>query len=310
MRHGRISGGNALILARDVAAERWNNVTRCLEGAAEKALAERCDRVLLSSEWFLGGLAHGNRLERLRELLGSLGDHALELLLILRDPVEQLISHYRHRAKSGEVRDLKTWAERDYLLPNRLSALRRQLDATGTAITVRGYAKAPGSLERAFFSDWLEVPIPADGRNLLVNPSLSLSELVLIRQLRAARPSLVPFLYERLLAVDPAEKSESQAMKDYAAQVAAHAVARHAQEWQKWNALLPEPERLRIPEQPGLPGPEPKELVLSAVQWNVLTELIADASRPGFLLNLFWAAQLRPALGRIKRLLFPWHSRR
>ena len=307
---GRISAGNALHLARFIREGQWDRADQWLARVATAAQAQNCDRILLSSEWLLGALAHKDRMVEFCGQLKQSGHEPPEILLILRDPVGQFISLYKHRAKGGTVGSIDAWASAGYDLPQRLARIRKQLDPSGAQMTVRGYGKAPGSLERVFFTDWLEVPIPADGRNLLVNPSLSLSELVLIRQLRAARPSLVPFLYERLLAVDPAQKSESQAMKDYAAQVAAHAVARHAGEWQKWNMLLPEPERLRIPEQPGVPGPEPKDLVLSAAQWNALTELIADASRPGFLWNLFWAAQLRPALGRIKRLLFPWHSRR
>ena len=310
MQQGRISGGNAWALARQISAGRWTEVEHSLTRASKTAAAQNCDRVLLSSEWLLGSLAHGKRLEEFVAVLRQSGGHTLELFLLLREPVGQLISHYRHRAKSGALYDLKTWTERDYLLPSRLGSIRRQLEATGVAITVRAYSKAPGVLQQMFFSDWLGVPLPTQASDQLVNPSLSLSELVLLRQLRAKHPGLVPFLYERLSAVDPALKSEVPAMQDYAHRVASRAVAQYAEEWHYWNAVLPENERFDIhgPDQPA--GPEPAELLLSAAQWDVLVALMADATRPRFVLALLWTAQIRPLLARAKRALLRSAPRR
>lgn len=310
MQEGRISGGNALVLARAIAAGRWAEVQVILFGAAEQAQAQDCDRVLFSSEWLLGSLAEDEALKSLKEVLGRCGDHALELFLLLREPVEQLISHYRHRAKSGGLYDLQTWADRDYLLPGRLSILRRQLESIDTQIVVRGYGKAPGALEQVFFADWLGVSLPPEASGLLVNPSLSLSELVLLRQLKATRPSLVPVLYARLLALDPALKTEAPAMRAYARQVAAQAVGRYAEEWAHWRSRLPESERFTIAPPEGIPGPEPSDLVLSSAQWAVLMGLLADATRPGFLLGLIWSSRLRPGLAKIKRALLLGRSKR
>ena len=99
-------------------------------------------------------------------------------------------------------------------------------------------------------------------------------------------------------------------MQAHARQVAVHAVARHAEEWRHWNRFLPEAERFIMPEPEPEPGPEPAELVLSSTQWAVLTSLLADATRPRFLLGLLWASRLRPALARIKRAVMPWYKRR
>lgn len=307
---GRISAGNALHLARFVREGQWEPAEQWLAKAVAEADARSCDRILLSSEWLLGSLAHQDRLVEFSRRLVQLGHAPPELLLVLRDPLGQFVSLYKHRAKSGTVGSIDVWSRTGYDLPQRLTRIRKQLQASGASLTVRGYGKAPGALEKVFFSDWLGMPAPAEASNLLVNPSLSLSELVLLRQLRAARPSLVPFLYERLLAVDPKLKSEGAAMQDYARQVAAHAVGQHAEEWKYWNALLPASERFPVPE-PGLPpDSEPVELVLSAAQWQALTTLLADATRPRFMLRLFWGARLRPVLGRLKRAVLPWYSRR
>lgn len=303
MQAGRISAGNAVMLARAIAAGRWDTVQSLLYRAADQAQAEDCDRVLFSSEWLLGSLAQPGALQNLVKAIRSKAGHDLELFLILREPVAQLISHYQHRAKSGLTGDLQAWAEQDYLLPRRLGALRQQLEVSDIGIVVRGYVKAQGSLEQQFFADWLGLRAPLNQPGRLVNPSLSLSELILLRRLRPKCPSLVPVLYERFLAVDPALKTEAPAMLAYAESVAGHAVARCAEEWQWWNARLPEPERFAITEPTEQPGPEPTDLTLSSAQWLVLVDLLADVIRPRFLLRLFWGSNLRPRLARLKGIV-------
>ncbi len=307
---GRISAGNALHLARFVAEGQWHRAERWLQRAVVAAEAESCSRILLSSEWLLGSLGDQGRLIEFSKRLRQLGHESPELLLILRHPVGQFISLYKHRAKSGTVGSIDEWSETGYQLPQRLAQIRNQLEASDANLSVRAYGKASGSLEGLFFQDWLGVPVPKSASGLLVNPSLSLSELVLVRHLNAIRPSLVPYLYDRLLAVDPALKSEGPAMQAHAREVATHAVAQHADEWQHWNQLLPESERFDLPEPTGEPGPEPGELTLSSAQLAALTGLLADAARPRFMLRLFWTSRLRPALARIKRIVLPWHSRR
>lgn len=307
---GRISGGNAMTLAKQIWDARWTRAEQWLLSAVDAARSQRCDRLLLSSEWLLGALANEGRLLELSRRLSRLGSHPTELLLILRDPVEQLISHYKHRAKSGQAGSLDAWVDSNYLLPGRLAAIRKQIEDSGATLVVRGYGKQPGALERLFFEDWLAIPVPAEASGLRVNPSLSLSELVLLRKLRALQPGLVPYLYERLLAVDPDVQVSGVQMQDYARRVAANAVARHAEEWQRWNAMLPESERFSIPQLGPEPGPEPDSLELSASQMSAVIQLLVEAATPGFMLRLYWSWRLRPALSRIKRSIRPWRARR
>ena len=310
MQKGRISAGNALHLARYVREGRWSKAEKWLNAAAGSARSNQCDRVLLSSEWLLSGFAQGERLAEFTRHLGHLGDHSLELLLVLRDPVGQLISLYKHRAKSGTSGSIEAWVRDGYDLPERLRNLRNQVAANGTRLLVRAYGKEKGALERLFFQDWLGVAVPDSSAGLRVNPSLSLSELVLLRKLREQHPGLVPYLYERLLAVDPSMKLEGQAMQDHARQVAVHAVSRDVEEWRHWNMLLPEGERFELPEPGPRPGPEPARLELSSTQLAVLMELLADAVRLRLRLELFWSWRLRPLLAQVKHTLLPWYSRR
>ncbi|HKL20977.1 MAG TPA: hypothetical protein VJ904_04180, partial [Tichowtungia sp.] len=94
-----------------------------------------------------------------------------------------------------------------------------------------------------FFEDWLGVPVPEGASNQRVNPSLSLSELVLLRKLNVYHPGLVPYLYDRLLEIPVDKKLEGTDMRDHAQRAAVQTVARHADEWAHWNKMLPPDER-------------------------------------------------------------------
>ena len=310
MLKGRISAGNARTLASDVRNGRWSEVENWLRTVADQAAGKGCDRVLVSSEWLLDAFSGDNRLVEFSRRLNGLGDHSILLLLLLRDPVNQLISLYKHRAKAGTAGSIDEWVAGGYELPRKLKGIRQQQQASGVELFARSYGSQQGDLERLFFEEWLEMPVPADAAGLLVNPSLSLSELVLLRRLRACHPGLVACLYERLLAIDPGLKTEGKAMGEYARNVAINAVAVHADEWQHWNGVLSQSERLQIPQPGPEPGPEPDSLELSASQLGSVMQLLSEAATPGFVLRLYWSWRRRPVLSRLKWSMWPWRARR
>lgn len=299
MRSGRISAGNARQLAEAVLANRTGEQDRLIKAGLAAAASAGCSSLLFSSEWLLAALAAGQNLADFSQRVRRLGAERIELLLILRHPVEQFISMYRHRAKRGTAGTISEWASQGYPLPDRLAGLRRQLDAAGVRLTVREYRKQPGWLAHVFFADWLgvEAPPPAAGT---VNPSLTLSELALIRHVAALRPDLVTDLYERLLAVDPGAKHDSDEMLSHARAVATRAVVDSAEEWRRWNEWLPESERLDIPAEASAAAPEPGAAVFSNRQSEAVVNLLADLARPRFLLGLAWRQGLRPALSRLR----------
>jgi hypothetical protein len=310
MQAGRISAGNALHLAQFLHEDRWEDVRRWLESAIDAAGGKQCDRLLLSSEWLLGSLARDDRIKRLDELSRELGADGVQLLMVLRDPVGQFLSLYKHRAKSGNVPSIDRWAEVGYNLPERLRSIREQVEEHGQSLSVRAYGKEPGSLERLFFEGWLDVPVPQQHNGLLVNPSLPLSELILLRKLRTRNTDLVPFLYERLLEVEPSSKVEGREMLTFARRVATNTVAREASEWSRWNSMMPEAERYEVPSMGEPAGEEPRQLELSQAQVAAVMDMLGDAAAARMQWQLYWRSRLRPALARVKRALFPWHSRR
>lgn len=303
MRKGRISAGNGRVLAHQIEADDWNGVRRWIENSIGEAREGQCKELLISSEQLLAPLVAAHRLERFVDVLRSSGVATVSMLLMLRDPVGQLLSLYKHRAKGGRAGRIHEWVENGYLLPQHLESLRQQVDKTNALLQVRGYTRQPGGLESIFFQDWLGVNEPLQAEKTEVNPSLSLSELELVRLMNATRPELVPFVHERLSTVARAEKVQGDALEAHARAVAEMAVWQHRGEWQRWNEVLPGGVRLTIPETaPEIPE-WPSELGFSDRQLEELAALMADAARPGFVARLFWRGRLRPMLGRVRRKL-------
>jgi hypothetical protein len=300
MRQGAISAGNARLLAWALREGDDSAARKEVEKLDAFSRGEGAQRVVVTSELLLAALAFPHALERLLVFLQEKGASAVSFLLVLRDPLDQCLSLYKHRAKYGSAGDIESWVVDGYSLPQDLVNFRAEMDGRQCRLVVRKYRRGAGLLEKMFFGDWLGVPPPGSDRAAVVNPSLSLTELIIIRQMAACRPDLVPFLYGRLVAVPGAEKAQSGSLEDYARLVAADAVAAHSLEWVAWNERLPADEQLDIPDKPELIPPVPTELRLTARQMQAITELISDATTASFKSKLFWQSRLRPLLSSLK----------
>ena len=301
MRKGRISAGNGRVLARLVEGEDWQAVQGWFDRAVEACSKHACNELVISSEQLLAPLAAPGALGHFLKSSRSTGIADVSLLLILRNPVSQLLSLYKHRAKGGSASRIGDWVNGGYLLPKHLGELRRQAQTTDVELCVRAYSREPGGLERLFFRDWLGLEEKIDGVAAEVNPSLSLSELEIVRLVHARRPELVPFLHEALSILPQSEKLQGSALEDHARAVAEIAVWQHREEWQRWNSLLPDGERLDFPSHPPEIPEYPQELGFSGQQMDELAAFLSEAVSVRFLAEFIWRSRIRPGLGRIAR---------
>lgn len=305
MRRGQISAGNARLLAEAVQADEIGKARRLLARVKRYAQRLNAPRIILSSEWLLSALARPARLKRFLGLLDEQGSTSVSIFLVLRDPLEQCLSLYKHRAKGGTAGDISYWLTRGYDLPQQLRRFREHLGEERVHLTVRRYSRESGALDRLFFEDWLGISIPQKTLPAPVNPSLTLSELTVIRQVAESRPEVVQPLYERLAAIADDEKAQGHALEAYARVIAARTVAACSEEWEAWNERLPDDEQLTVPTvQTSSPHP-PEDLSLSVPQFQAIAEVLSKAATSQFMTNVVWRTRLRPALGRIKRAL--WH---
>jgi len=71
--------------------------------------------------------------------------------------------------------------------------------------------------------------------------------LRIMQALNEKRPMLTDELYERLIAIPGQEKTEDAEFYEYTRAEAESIVSEHFGEWEKWNSILPEGEKLAIP---------------------------------------------------------------
>jgi hypothetical protein len=303
MKSGRISGGNALRMAEEIGRDEWDSVRVRLNAARDRASDFDASGVVISSELLLRPLSTDGRLSTYVDVLHASGFSEVKFLLVLRHPADQLLSLYKHRAKVGTAGDLSQWCECGYQVPEELAGFRCQVDSSDVNLTVRRYERSPGKLDRILFEDWLGIPTPQVELPATVNPSLTLSELLLIRQMAKRKTEMVEPLYAALAEIPQDEKARGRAQETYARAIASQTVAAHAEEWAAWNERLPESEKLTVPDAPDAIPACPHELALSERQMLAISELLGKAATPEFIAKLFWRSQLRPALGRIKRTI-------
>lgn len=235
---GSISPGNARELAQLIEHEQWEATDKWLAERANQAVAKGADQLLLSHELLFAALSSRAAIKRLEEAARRIGVGEVGALLMVRDPVEQAISLYKHRAKSGRVGDLSTWLTAHYRVPGDIKAFLSAVEAGETLLRVRKYEKDTARLTDAFFCDWLGVTPPPVETDTSVNPSLTLSELRLIRQLASTRPDAVPLFYANLLAVPRAQKADEPHLEAAARREVAEHLARYADVWSDLDARL------------------------------------------------------------------------
>lgn len=301
MLSGRISAGNARLLAQAVDRESWGDVGSSLVKVHHQASGARSGQVLLSSEWLLSALSVEGRLGRFRRAAKDAGFTEVDFALVLRDPLDQCLSLYKHRAKRGTAGTILKWCSKGYTLPRELSGFREQIERDGIDLSVWKYKREPGRLEWDFFAKWLGVRVPEMSLPSTVNASPTLSELALIRHVAAQRPALVQPLYTALMKVPTGKKLQGKELAAHASTVAAEAVAHFEEEWRAWNQRLPEDEELTIPAVPSEVSVSPDEVAFSEKQLQAIGHLMGSLVAPGTLVRLVWWSRLRPILSRVKR---------
>ncbi|MEJ8572043.1 cell division protein ZapB [Microbaculum marinum] len=134
---------------------------------------------LISNEGLFFELTDASKMDMLVAWARSSGFEKTEMLLFVRDPVDDMVSLYRQKVKSGETTEsLKDYATH-YTKPK---LVKRLIDAAGKYpdinLTLRNYSKVKRSLVEAF-AEWLGVPANslAAPAQKVVNRSLSEDEL-------------------------------------------------------------------------------------------------------------------------------------
>jgi hypothetical protein len=160
-------------------------------------------------------------------------------------------------------------------------------------------------MERLFFKDWLGLNADFKIPQQVVNPSLSISELLVLRQLRQQHPRWTELLYRQMLALPKKDKAEEPRLEAYYRQVLANYLSKHEATWAACNRFLPLEEALDWPKSAFAP-PGEKVLSFSEAQAAILTQMMGA----GLKLTFRWKLRLlawRRKVGRLRsRLMQHW----
>tara|TARA_B110000211_G_C14089961_1_gene558492 strand:- start:2656 stop:3708 length:1053 start_codon:yes stop_codon:yes gene_type:complete len=246
---GEISAGNAQSLTNSINA---NNFTECESFVAQcinQARVESCHSIFLSNELLLLALSKDNKLQQFISILNKLGVFEVEFLLILRDPIDQALSLYKHRAKSGSVLDIEEWPKKHYLYGKALVSFLEHEQLEKINLTVRKFSMVKGALEIMLFREWLNIKEDLISPPKVVNPSLSLSELILLKKVRKHQPFLVNILYRKLIKVPKKNKYENGSIEQYHKEILSNEMAKYKGTWEICNQYLSTNEKIVIPKE-------------------------------------------------------------
>jgi len=205
---------------------------------------KKCHALYLSNELLLLALAQKMKLVQFISILNELGISNINMLLVLRDPVSQALSLFKHRAKNGNIEAIEEWPKTNYHYGNAILSFLKHSNPENINLSVRKFSTTKGYLETILFKDWLGLKGPLKQPLKRVNPSLSLSELLLLKKIRHNEPHMVNMVYKSLVTIDKKDKFESGLLEEYYTNSLSCAMAQYTQTWMLCNRFLPKNEQL------------------------------------------------------------------
>lgn len=296
---GRISPGNGKVLAELLKAGQDAQLEKTLRSWKTLAQGEKCNKLLISSEWLTHTFADQEQLQRLIELTEKVGIRQCFALGFVRAPVDHVLSTFKHRAKKGQIDDFQQWLRKEYQFTNVLQRFLTHFQETPIHWTFRRYEKNSEYLAQAFFVDWLKTTSPGIPKRESVNSSLTLSELSVIRLCREVIPSVN--LQQAFNKLKPHEKAADKTLeKTYRQRIIQHL---HADEviYQELNRHLAADEQLDLIE------PATETVDQSATTEITKEVAVALLSEPQLLAWMEAFHSSRTSVERFKKTAVRWN---
>jgi len=215
MKAGRISPGNASKLNDFLDNAQWNSASMWLNQIKTEAENKNCDKVLLSNEILIKTFSKKNVLAEFIKLCNAIGLECQDLLLLIREPVSQALSLYKHRSKRGAMLPVKEWLKTQYILHDCLDSFYTILEKTSSlALKQYPYSKNSDYLIDVCINKWLNLNEDIRVKDQNVNPSLTLSELNVLSQIKKKDRFLALTFYNRMIKIDSREKADDKSYKE------------------------------------------------------------------------------------------------
>lgn len=248
MRKGLISPGNARELAQLIESQKWSAVSKWLHVRVRAGEENSCDHLLLSHELLYAAFARDKSVTKFEVAAAQANVTKIAAMLMIRDPVDQAISLFKHRAKNGLVGEIEDWICTSYSVPDDICSFLDQVAGSTLQFEVRKYEKKTDTLAKKFFQGWLKLRRLPNSVDVVVNPSLTLSELRLIKHIASTLPSAVPAIYSSLLAVPNNSKACDIGLEQSAHAIVTNHLSRFSHVWTRLDELLASEGGVEVPE--------------------------------------------------------------
>ena len=305
LQNGTISPGNADELTGYIRSLDWTKVALWLKVRVNEAQKRKCQRLLLSNELLFAALSTSEAVNQFQASAAMAGINESSCLLIIRDPIDQALSLYKHRAKNGSTDDIEKWLERDYSLPNHLSKFLGQINESDIRFHLRKYDREGHSLIDIFFHDWLGIGTPPIRIEEVVNPSLSYSELAVIRHIVATCPKDQPVFYSNFLSVPLHQKAGDGSVEASASAKVERYLCRFSEFWKKLDTQLFSDGGLKVPQKRNPVEASVPRYEFSDAQLAAWASAHAESSSSRYAVRHWINSYLRPRVGKMIRKFVP-----
>ncbi len=300
MRDRLISAGNGRRLAKAVSRQSWPVVRRVANWYFFEARKQKCQTVVISCEQLLPGLSKAANTAEFAACFKAAGFKSIEFMVFLRDPVEQSVSLYRHRAKNGDAPSAEEWFATHNQTALHLNGLMAASQAQNIKVTLLGYVSHPADLMKRFFDAWLDVTISVPPQDRPVNSSLRIPELHLIASCHSLN-RLSPYTLQiRFSELNPRDRTEDGRWLDYLAYLARLSVHRHHRVWQELALMLPEGQRFVVETEEPSVVERPSDVRCSDAQLRTALAVMKAGQSVRGRCYYLWVTWIKPPLSRMK----------
>jgi hypothetical protein len=240
MLSGTISPGNASELNALLIQKSWLEVEHWMKNKYKAAKTNGCTKLLLSNEILIKTFSETDVLARFIEITKEQGFALQDLFLVIREPVDQALSLYKHRSKRGEMLPIADFLKHKYILADCLQNFYQNIKILKIGLKQYPYQKNSGYLVDVCINKWLNLSENVEIEHTSVNPSLTLSELKLLSEIKKQDAFLVKPFYDYMIAIAINQKSEDIYLKNYYKYVITNYLIKYDKLWQRCNSYMTE----------------------------------------------------------------------
>jgi len=276
MLSGKISPGNGKELYLSIKEGAKEKVKLLLNKFKKEANKQNCDTILISNENLIEVFSKANFLNAFLDVCTEVNLDIAGMLLILRNPVDQALSLYKHRSKNGKAPELSNWIENSYDLPAILNDFFENVKNNEILFTVRKYQSDTGSMQNIMFKDWLNIDAPKVEVDKRVNPSLTISELSLLKNLGQKNINFVKPFYNKMLNIAYLDKDKDEVLSEYYKNLISKRLTSFEDVWTICNTFLGEKEKLTLPSYENMNQEDKIALSFSNIQVDAIVDFFLE----------------------------------